>query len=135
MSDSGAKMPCFESACFSTRQSFVQTLSKRYRPAKGSIQRLGSHLGLCPRTRTWPCLSLEVTVPYLCVKLTRILFLSYKEMFLFLYFFKRMALDDNHASVVLACAKVIQCLLSCSLNENFFDLMEVLVYSFYVQRS
>ncbi|KAF3577503.1 hypothetical protein DY000_02033665 [Brassica cretica] len=36
----------------------------------------------------------------------------------------RMALDDNHASVVLACAKVIQCLLSCSLNENFFDLME-----------
>uniref|UniRef100_M4E9Z2 EamA domain-containing protein n=1 Tax=Brassica campestris TaxID=3711 RepID=M4E9Z2_BRACM len=36
----------------------------------------------------------------------------------------RMALDDNHASVVLACAKVIQCLLSCSLNENFFDLLE-----------
>ncbi|KAF8096444.1 hypothetical protein N665_0308s0018 [Sinapis alba] len=36
----------------------------------------------------------------------------------------RMALDDNHASAVLACAKVIQCLLSCSLNENFFDLLE-----------
>lgn len=36
----------------------------------------------------------------------------------------RMALDDNHASVVLACAKVIQCLLSCSLNENFFDILE-----------
>ncbi|KAG7539741.1 RNA polymerase II-associated protein 1 N-terminal [Arabidopsis thaliana x Arabidopsis arenosa] len=36
----------------------------------------------------------------------------------------RMALDDNHASVVLACVKVIQCLLSCSLNENFFDILE-----------
>ncbi|XP_010446353.1 PREDICTED: transcriptional elongation regulator MINIYO isoform X3 [Camelina sativa] len=36
----------------------------------------------------------------------------------------RMALDDNHTSVVLACVKVIQCLLSCSLNENFFDILE-----------
>ncbi|KAF8406781.1 hypothetical protein HHK36_008873 [Tetracentron sinense] len=36
----------------------------------------------------------------------------------------RMALDDNHISVVLACAKVIQCILSCDLNENFFDISE-----------
>ncbi|XP_023635208.1 transcriptional elongation regulator MINIYO [Capsella rubella] len=36
----------------------------------------------------------------------------------------RMALDDNHTSVVLASVKVIQCLLSCSLNENFFDILE-----------
>ncbi|CAH8305527.1 unnamed protein product [Eruca vesicaria subsp. sativa] len=36
----------------------------------------------------------------------------------------RMALDDNHASVVLACVKVIQSLLSCSLNENFFNILE-----------
>uniref|UniRef100_A0A1J3GAH0 RNA polymerase II-associated protein 1 n=1 Tax=Noccaea caerulescens TaxID=107243 RepID=A0A1J3GAH0_NOCCA len=36
----------------------------------------------------------------------------------------RMALDDNHTSVVLACVKVIQCLLGCSLNENFFDILE-----------
>ncbi|KAL1190192.1 Transcriptional elongation regulator MINIYO [Cardamine amara subsp. amara] len=36
----------------------------------------------------------------------------------------RMALDDNHTNVVLACVKVIQCLLSCSLNENFFDILE-----------
>ncbi|ESQ53086.1 hypothetical protein EUTSA_v100242160mg, partial [Eutrema salsugineum] len=36
----------------------------------------------------------------------------------------RMALDDNHTSVVLACMKVIQCLLSCSHNENFFDILE-----------
>ncbi|CAH2075804.1 unnamed protein product [Thlaspi arvense] len=36
----------------------------------------------------------------------------------------RMALDDNHTSVVLACVKVIQCLLSSSLNENFFDILE-----------
>ncbi|KAK8522248.1 hypothetical protein V6N13_115223 [Hibiscus sabdariffa] len=36
----------------------------------------------------------------------------------------RMALDDNHHSVVLACAKVIQCVLSCDINHNFFDLLE-----------
>ncbi|KAG0454691.1 hypothetical protein HPP92_023983 [Vanilla planifolia] len=36
----------------------------------------------------------------------------------------RIALDDNHDSVVLACAKVIQCILSCDLNENFFSVAE-----------
>ncbi|OWM83992.1 transcriptional elongation regulator MINIYO [Punica granatum] len=36
----------------------------------------------------------------------------------------RMALDDNHNSVVLACAKVIQCILSFDLNEHFFDNLE-----------
>ncbi|KAF3434785.1 hypothetical protein FNV43_RR21871 [Rhamnella rubrinervis] len=36
----------------------------------------------------------------------------------------RICLDDNHSSVVLACAKVIQCILSCDANENFFDLLE-----------
>ncbi|XP_007041718.2 PREDICTED: transcriptional elongation regulator MINIYO [Theobroma cacao] len=36
----------------------------------------------------------------------------------------RMSLDDNHNSVVLASAKVIQCILSCDLNENFFDFLE-----------
>ncbi|KAI3956718.1 hypothetical protein MKW92_050943 [Papaver armeniacum] len=34
----------------------------------------------------------------------------------------RMALDDNHISVVLASVKVIHCLLSCDMNERFFDL-------------
>ncbi|KAI8025339.1 Transcriptional elongation regulator MINIYO [Camellia lanceoleosa] len=36
----------------------------------------------------------------------------------------RMSLDDNHNSVVLACAKVIQCVLSCDINENYFDISE-----------
>ncbi|XWS62608.1 hypothetical protein CRYUN_Cryun06bG0025700 [Craigia yunnanensis] len=36
----------------------------------------------------------------------------------------RMSLDDNHNSVVLASAKVIQCILSCDLNGNFFDFLE-----------
>ncbi|XP_057966389.1 transcriptional elongation regulator MINIYO [Malania oleifera] len=36
----------------------------------------------------------------------------------------RMALDDNHNSVVLACAKVIQCILSCDMNENYFNISE-----------
>uniref|UniRef100_A0A6V7QRL3 Transcriptional elongation regulator MINIYO n=1 Tax=Ananas comosus var. bracteatus TaxID=296719 RepID=A0A6V7QRL3_ANACO len=36
----------------------------------------------------------------------------------------RIALDDNHDSVVLACAKVIQLILSCDMNENFFDISE-----------
>ncbi|KAM7479487.1 hypothetical protein LguiA_027700 [Lonicera macranthoides] len=36
----------------------------------------------------------------------------------------RMTLDDNHNSVVLACAKVIQCVLSCDINESFFDISE-----------
>lgn len=40
-------------------------------------------------------------------------------------FFYRMSLDDNHNSVVLACAKVIQCILSCDVNENFFEISEV----------
>lgn len=37
----------------------------------------------------------------------------------------RICLDDNHSSVVLACAKVVQCILSCDANENFFDFLEV----------
>ncbi|KAI5577602.1 hypothetical protein BDE02_09G123800 [Populus trichocarpa] len=36
----------------------------------------------------------------------------------------RMCLDDNHHSVVLACAKVIQSVLSCDLNETFFEISE-----------
>nr|XP_023888217.1 transcriptional elongation regulator MINIYO [Quercus suber] len=36
----------------------------------------------------------------------------------------RISLDDNHNSVVLACAKVIQCILSCDVNENFFEISE-----------
>ncbi|MCL7049578.1 hypothetical protein MKW94_021431 [Papaver nudicaule] len=36
----------------------------------------------------------------------------------------RMALDDNHISVVLASVKVIHCLLSCDLNERFFDMSQ-----------
>ncbi|KAK4788881.1 hypothetical protein SAY86_020200 [Trapa natans] len=36
----------------------------------------------------------------------------------------RMSLDDNHNSVVLACTRVIQCILSCDLNEHFFDFLE-----------
>lgn len=37
----------------------------------------------------------------------------------------RIALDDNHDSVVLACAKAIQCILSCDANEKFFNITEV----------
>lgn len=37
----------------------------------------------------------------------------------------RIALDDNHDSVVLACAKVMQSILSCEINENFFNIKEV----------
>ncbi|XP_020585020.1 transcriptional elongation regulator MINIYO [Phalaenopsis equestris] len=36
----------------------------------------------------------------------------------------RIALDDNHHSVVLACAKVIQSILSCDMNEGFFNVAE-----------
>ncbi|KAK7307038.1 hypothetical protein VNO77_39743 [Canavalia gladiata] len=36
----------------------------------------------------------------------------------------RICLDDNHNSVVLACVKVIQCALSCDVNENYFDISE-----------
>ncbi|KAF5727128.1 putative RNA polymerase II-associated protein 1 [Tripterygium wilfordii] len=36
----------------------------------------------------------------------------------------RMCLDDNHSSVVLACAKVIEIIMSCDLNEVFFDISE-----------
>ncbi|RDX81890.1 Transcriptional elongation regulator MINIYO, partial [Mucuna pruriens] len=38
--------------------------------------------------------------------------------------FCRISLDDNHNSVVLACAKVIQCVLSCDTNENYCDISE-----------
>ena len=37
----------------------------------------------------------------------------------------RMSLDDNHNSVVLACAKVIQGILSFDSNERFFEISEV----------
>lgn len=37
----------------------------------------------------------------------------------------RMCLDDNHKSVVRKCAKVIYYVLSCDVNENFFDVSEV----------
>ncbi|XP_010555201.1 PREDICTED: transcriptional elongation regulator MINIYO [Tarenaya hassleriana] len=36
----------------------------------------------------------------------------------------RMALDDNHNSVILACVRVILCLLCCDRNENFFEVSE-----------
>lgn len=36
-----------------------------------------------------------------------------------------MCLDDNHNSVVLACAKAVQSALSCDVNENYFDISEV----------
>ncbi|XP_021774893.1 transcriptional elongation regulator MINIYO-like [Chenopodium quinoa] len=36
----------------------------------------------------------------------------------------RLALDDNHYSVVLASAKVIQCILACDVNESFFNTLE-----------
>lgn len=39
-----------------------------------------------------------------------------------------MCLDDNHNSVVLACAKVIQSALSCDVNENYFDISEVTAF-------
>ncbi|KAL6008473.1 hypothetical protein ACLOJK_033985 [Asimina triloba] len=38
----------------------------------------------------------------------------------------RMSLDDNHISVVLASMKVIQCILCCEMNENFFNISEKL---------
>ncbi|ERN00390.1 transcriptional elongation regulator MINIYO isoform X2 [Amborella trichopoda] len=41
----------------------------------------------------------------------------------------RMALDDNHVSVVLACARVIQRVLSYEMNEQFFDLTKLLTAS------
>ncbi|KAL0303940.1 UNVERIFIED_CONTAM: Transcriptional elongation regulator MINIYO [Sesamum radiatum] len=36
----------------------------------------------------------------------------------------RMSLDDNHNSVVLACAKAIQSVLSCDMNDIIFDISE-----------
>lgn len=36
----------------------------------------------------------------------------------------RIALDDNHDSVVLTCVKVIQCILSCDMNEDLFNVAE-----------
>jgi hypothetical protein len=41
-----------------------------------------------------------------------------------------MALDDNHESVVLACARAIQSVLSCDMNENYFDISEVTFSNF-----
>ncbi|KAK7348798.1 hypothetical protein VNO80_23486 [Phaseolus coccineus] len=37
----------------------------------------------------------------------------------------RICLDDNHNSVVLACAKVVQCVLSFDENENYCDISEI----------
>ncbi|PWA96454.1 Armadillo-type fold [Artemisia annua] len=36
----------------------------------------------------------------------------------------RMCIDDNHNSVIIACARVIQCVLSYDFNELFFDISE-----------
>ncbi|XP_057500992.1 transcriptional elongation regulator MINIYO-like [Actinidia eriantha] len=36
----------------------------------------------------------------------------------------RMSLDDNHNSVVIACARVIHCTLSCDANESYFHISE-----------
>ncbi|KAM1483174.1 hypothetical protein TB2_034606 [Malus domestica] len=36
----------------------------------------------------------------------------------------RICLDDNHNNVVLACAKVLHRILSCDVNESFFDVSE-----------
>lgn len=36
-----------------------------------------------------------------------------------------MSLDDNHDSVVLTCAKVINAMLSYEMNEMYFDVLEV----------
>ncbi|CAD6334672.1 unnamed protein product [Miscanthus lutarioriparius] len=36
----------------------------------------------------------------------------------------RMALDDNHDSVVLSCAKVVNVVLSCEFNESYFEFLE-----------
>ncbi|KAK7407444.1 hypothetical protein VNO78_09377 [Psophocarpus tetragonolobus] len=38
----------------------------------------------------------------------------------------RICLDDNHNSVVLACTKVVQCVLSCDANDNYCDISEKL---------
>ncbi|XP_047324586.1 transcriptional elongation regulator MINIYO isoform X2 [Impatiens glandulifera] len=38
----------------------------------------------------------------------------------------RICLDDNHYSVVLGCTKVIHCMLSCYINEKYFDISEKL---------
>ncbi|KAK9093539.1 hypothetical protein Syun_028450 [Stephania yunnanensis] len=43
-----------------------------------------------------------------------------------LAFSLRMALDSNHNSVVMACLKVIQSVLSCDINESFFNTSEKL---------
>lgn len=40
----------------------------------------------------------------------------------------RMALDDNHDSVVLSCARVINVMLSCEINESYFDFSEKVLY-------
>ena len=42
-----------------------------------------------------------------------------------------MSLDDNHESVVLACAKVINVMLSYDMNEIYFDYSEVTFLSVY----
>ena len=41
-----------------------------------------------------------------------------------------MALDDNHDSVVLSCAKVINAMLSFEFNESYFESLEVTLLPF-----
>uniref|UniRef100_A0A7N0UMK9 Transcriptional elongation regulator MINIYO n=1 Tax=Kalanchoe fedtschenkoi TaxID=63787 RepID=A0A7N0UMK9_KALFE len=36
----------------------------------------------------------------------------------------RLCMDDNQSNVILACLKVIQCILSCDENENFYNVAE-----------
>eukprot|EP00246_Nothoceros_aenigmaticus_P002979 TRINITY_DN1390_c0_g1_i7.p1 TRINITY_DN1390_c0_g1~~TRINITY_DN1390_c0_g1_i7.p1 ORF type:complete len:1127 (+),score=203.93 TRINITY_DN1390_c0_g1_i7:260-3640(+) len=61
-------------------------------------------MGLCLGARAGTCLDIEV--PLLsCVQI-------------------RLALDDTHTTVVAACAKAIQALLSCQANETVFSLHE-----------
>ena len=42
-----------------------------------------------------------------------------------------MALDDNHDSVVLSCAKVINVMLSFEFNESYFESSEVTLFLFF----
>lgn len=44
---------------------------------------------------------------------------------MFLWLSCRMSLDDNHNSVVLACANVIKGVLSFDTTERFFEISEV----------
>lgn len=47
----------------------------------------------------------------------------------------RICLDDNNNSVVLACAKLIDCILTCNLNEDVFDISEVSFYPSFLRNN